>query len=99
MARSNRCAAPRPRASKRWVTSGRCCVTDGPRAGCTMNTIEERVQQIVTAYWGDRPTMIYRLAHELQQLRAALPTPAYLESVATQLEMTCVQEMALPDGT
>jgi hypothetical protein len=64
-----------------------------------MSTIEERIQKIVEANWDDKQTLIYLLVHEIHLLRAALPTPAYLESVASQLEVTCVQEMDLTDGT
>ncbi|HEY0376931.1 MAG TPA: hypothetical protein VGC87_08245 [Pyrinomonadaceae bacterium] len=64
-----------------------------------MITIEEHIQGIVEANWGDKEALIYQIVHEMRLLRAALPTPAYLESVASQLEMTCVQEMDLPDGT
>jgi hypothetical protein len=64
-----------------------------------MMTIEERVQKIVEASRGDEQALIHRLVHAIHLLHAALPTPAYLESVASQLEVTCVQEMNLPDGT
>ena len=64
-----------------------------------MNTIEERIQKIVEANWDDKQALIYRIVHEIHLLRAALPTPAYLESVASQLEVTCVLEMDLMDGT
>jgi hypothetical protein len=64
-----------------------------------MITIEERVQRVVEANWGDKQALISGIVHELRLLRAALPMPAYLESVASQLEVSCAQEMDLPDGT
>ncbi|HEY0322513.1 MAG TPA: hypothetical protein VGC66_16275 [Pyrinomonadaceae bacterium] len=64
-----------------------------------MITIEEHVQRIVASNRDNEEALVYRLAHEIHLLRAALPTPAYLESVASQLEATCVQEMDLPDGS
>jgi hypothetical protein len=64
-----------------------------------MSTIEERIQKIVEASWDDKQALIYRIVHEIHLLRAALPAPAYLETVASQLEVTCVQEMDMMDGT
>ena len=64
-----------------------------------MKTIEEHIQKIVEAHWDDKKLLIHKLAQEMLLLHAALPAPAYLDSVAYQLEMTCVQEMNLPDGT
>ena len=64
-----------------------------------MITIEELVQRIVESNRGDEQALIYRIAQEMHLLRAALPTPAFLESVASQLEGTCLHEMDLPDGT
>ena len=64
-----------------------------------MITIEEHIQKIVEAHWDDKPLLIHRLVQEMLRLHAALPAPSYLDSVAYQLEMTCVQEMNLPDGT
>lgn len=61
-------------------------------------TIEQRVQKIIEANWDDRQAMIHQFVHEISLLRAALPSPAHLESVASQLEVTCAQEMDLPDG-
>ena len=64
-----------------------------------MITIEEHIQKIVEAHWDDKQILIHKLAQEMLLLHAALPAPTYLDSVAYQLEMTCVQEMDLPDGT
>lgn len=64
-----------------------------------MITIEERVQRIVESNRGNEAALCYRIVHEIHMLRAALPPPAYLESVAAQLDGTCVHEMSLPDGT
>jgi hypothetical protein len=64
-----------------------------------MITIEERVQRIVESNRGNEEALVYRIVHEIHLLHAALPTPAYLESVAAQLDGTCVHEMSLPDGT
>lgn len=63
-----------------------------------MTTIEEQVRRIVESNRGNEEALVYTIAHEIHLLRAALPTPTYLESVASQLEDTCVQEMDLPDG-
>lgn len=64
-----------------------------------MLTIEEYVQKVVEAYWDDKQIMIHKLAQRMLLLHAALPAPFYLDSVAYQLEMSCVQETDLPDGT
>lgn len=64
-----------------------------------MLTAEERVQRMVEENWGDKEALIAVLVREIHLLRAALPTPAYLESVASQLEVSQVQVMDLPDGT
>lgn len=64
-----------------------------------MITIEEHVQRIVESNRGNEGALVYRIVHEIHMLRAALPTPAYLESVAAELDGTCVHEMSLPDGT
>lgn len=64
-----------------------------------MITIEEHVQRIVAASRGDEQSLIHMIARELQLLHAALPAPAYLESVAGHLEVSCVQDFDLPDGT
>jgi hypothetical protein len=64
-----------------------------------MITIEEYVQRIVESNRGNEDALVYSIAHVIHMLRAALPTPAYLESVAAQLDGTCVHEMSLPDGT
>lgn len=64
-----------------------------------MITIEEHVQRIVAASRGDEQSLIHMIARELQMLHAALPAPAYLESVAAHLEVSCVQDFDLPDGT
>lgn len=64
-----------------------------------MITIEEHVQRIVAASRGDEQSLIHMIARELQLLHAALPAPAYLESVAVHLEVSCVQDFDLPDGT
>jgi hypothetical protein len=64
-----------------------------------MITIEEHVQRIVESNRGDEAALVYRIVHEIHLLRTALPTPAYLESIATQLDGTCVHELSLPDGT
>ena len=64
-----------------------------------MITIEERVQRIVESNRGNEAALCYRIVHEIHMLHAALPTPAYLESIAAQLDGTCVHEMSLPDGT
>jgi hypothetical protein len=58
-----------------------------------------RVQRIVEENWGDKQALISVFVREIHLLRAALPIPAYLEVVASQLEVSCVQEMDLPDGT
>jgi hypothetical protein len=63
-----------------------------------MLTVEEYVQRIVESNRGNEEAMVSMIAHEIHLLHAALPTPAYLESVADQLEVVCVQEMDLPDG-
>ncbi len=63
-----------------------------------MITVEEYVQRIVESNRGNEEALVSIIAHEIHLLRAALPTPAYLESVAAQLEVICVQEMDLPDG-
>lgn len=54
---------------------------------------------MVEAHRGDEQALIYSIVRELHLLRLALPTAAYLESVAAQLEATCVHEVDLPDGT
>lgn len=64
-----------------------------------MITIEEHIQKIVEAHWDDKQILIHKLAQKMLLLHAALPAPFYLDSVAYQLEMTCVQETDLPDGT
>ena len=64
-----------------------------------MITIEEHVQRIVAASRGDEQSLIHMIAREMQLLHAALPAPAYLESVAAQLEVARTQEFDLPDGT
>jgi len=64
-----------------------------------MITIEEHVQRIVESNRGNEAALVYRIVHEIHMLHAALPTPAYLESIAAQLDGTCVHEMSLPDGT
>jgi hypothetical protein len=64
-----------------------------------MKTIEEHVQRIVAASRGDEQSLIHMIVRELQLLHAALPAPAYLESVAGHLEVSCVQGFDLPDGT
>jgi hypothetical protein len=64
-----------------------------------MITIEARIQRIVESNRGNEDALVYRIVREIHLLRAALPTPAYLESVASQLEGTCVHEMDLPDGS
>jgi hypothetical protein len=66
---------------------------------CEMITIEEHIQKVVEAHWNDKQILIHKLAREMLLLHAALPAPSYLDSVAYQLEMTCVQEMDLPDGS
>jgi hypothetical protein len=63
-----------------------------------MTTIEEQVRRIVESNRDNEDALVYRIAHEIHLLRAALPTPAYLESVASQLEDACVLELDLPDG-
>jgi len=63
-----------------------------------MITVEEYFQRIVESNRGNEEALVSIIAHEIHLLRAALPTPAYLESVAAQLEVICVQEMDLPDG-
>ena len=63
-----------------------------------MITVEEYVQRIVESNRGNEEALVSIIAHEIHLLRAALPTPAYLESVAAQLEVICVQKMDLPDG-
>jgi hypothetical protein len=64
-----------------------------------MVSIEEHVQQIVEANWGDKNALIYRIANEIRLLRTALPAPAYLESVASQMEMASDSGVKLVDGT
>jgi hypothetical protein len=64
-----------------------------------MVTIEEHVRSVVEANRGDEQALVHGIAREMRQLRAALPAHAYLESVAVQLEVACVQELDLPDGT
>jgi chorismate mutase len=63
-----------------------------------MLTVEEYVQRIVESNRGNEEALVSVIAHEIHLLHAALPTPSYLESVAAQLEVICVQEMDLPDG-
>ena len=53
---------------------------------------------MVEENWGDKQALISVIVREIHLLRAALPPPAYLESVASQLEVSCVQETDLPDG-
>lgn len=64
-----------------------------------MITIEQRVQTIVESSWGDKQTLIYRFTHELNLLRAALPSAADLESIAYHLEIGGGRDVTLPDGT
>jgi hypothetical protein len=64
-----------------------------------MLTIEERVRKLVEANWGDKQATIHGIVREIHLLQAALPAPDYLESVASQLEVTCVQEVDLINGT
>ncbi|HZE68253.1 MAG TPA: hypothetical protein VE135_01855 [Pyrinomonadaceae bacterium] len=64
-----------------------------------MITIEERVQTIVEANWGDKYTLIHKFVRELHSLRAALPSPADLESIAYHLEIVGGQDVVLGDGT
>ncbi|MGH9881157.1 MAG: hypothetical protein ACRD6N_06945 [Pyrinomonadaceae bacterium] len=64
-----------------------------------MITIEQRVQRIVEANWGDKQTLIHEFTHEMHLLRSALPSAADLESIAHQLEIGGGREVVLPDGT
>ena len=64
-----------------------------------MITIEEHIQKIVESNRSNEQELVCRIVREIHLLRAALPTPAYLESVASQLESACVREMDLPDGS
>ena len=64
-----------------------------------MITIEERVQRIVEANWRDKEALIYGLAREMHQLRAALPSAADLESIAYHMESAGGQDVFFADGT
>ena len=64
-----------------------------------MITIEQRVQQIVEANWGDKPALIRAFVREIEMLHAALPSAADLEAIAYHFETACSQEVELPDGT
>ena len=62
-------------------------------------TTEKHIKIIVDANWDDKEMMIHKLAREVSMLRAALPIPAQLEAVASQLEMGCLQMIDMPDGS
>lgn len=64
-----------------------------------MFTVEERVRKIIEENWGDKEALIHRTVHEIQLLRAALPTPADLEAIAYRFETACSREVDLHDGT
>jgi hypothetical protein len=64
-----------------------------------MFTIEERVEKIVEANWGDKPALIHKLALELHSFRAAMPSAGDLESIAYNLEITGGKDVVSPDGT
>ena len=64
-----------------------------------MLTIEERVQTIIEANWGNKQALIDGIAREMHLLCSALPTASYLDSVASILEDTYALEIDLPDGT
>jgi hypothetical protein len=64
-----------------------------------MFTTEEHIKLIVDANWNDRDLMVHKLARELSNLRSALPIPAQLESVASQLEMNSLHMIDMPDGS
>ena len=61
--------------------------------------LEERVRKLVEAHRGDEEALIRALVREMTLLRAALPIPAFLEAVASRLEVAAPQEVDLPDGT
>ena len=62
-------------------------------------TTEARIKLIVDANWNDRDLMVHKIATELSKLRSALPIPAQLESVASQLEMNSLRMIDMPDGS
>jgi hypothetical protein len=64
-----------------------------------MITIEERVRTGVEANWEDKQALIEWIVRELELLRSVLPTPAYLESIASLLEEASFRDIDVPDGT
>jgi hypothetical protein len=64
-----------------------------------MLTIEERVQTIIEANWGNKQALIDGIAREMHLLRCALPAASYLDSVASHLEDSYALEIDLPDGS
>jgi hypothetical protein len=63
-----------------------------------MITIEERVRTGVEANWEEKQALIDWIVRELELLRSVQPTPAYLESIASLLEVASFRDIDVPEG-
>lgn len=61
--------------------------------------LEERLRKIVEANRGDEEALIRSVLREMALPRAGLPIPAYLDAIASRLEVAALREVDLPDGT
>jgi hypothetical protein len=64
-----------------------------------MITIEERVRQGIERSRGDNEALVEWIVREIGFVRSAMPSPDYLDSIASMLEMTGFGPIDLPDGT